>query len=87
MGTRKGRVNLEWAQMDPRSALDRKGLTVLREGRGSGLLGPLGRRSLCPKGVFEEVLPIFLFEKQNKRVVLAGSREEEVKLGNLSGCG
>ena len=57
---------------------------MLREGRGSGLLGPLDGRSLCPKGVFEEVLPIFLCEKQNKRVVLAESREE-VKLGDILG--
>jgi len=56
--------------MDPRSALDRKGLTVLREGRGSGLLGPLGRRSLCPKGVFEEVLPIFLLRSRIRGLYL-----------------
>lgn len=45
-----------------------------------------GGRLLCPKGGFQEVLPIFLYDKQNKRAVLAESREE-VKLGDLSGCG
>lgn len=73
--------------MDPWSVLKRRGLALLRRGRGSGFLGPLGRRSLCPKGVFEEMLPIFVSEKQNKRVVLVRSREEEVKLGDLHGCG
>lgn len=76
---------MEWASVGPRSALERKGLAVLREGKGSGLLGLLGGRLLCPKGGFQEVLPIFLYDKQNKRVVLAESREE-VKLGDLSGC-
>lgn len=64
---------------------EREGLAVGGDGRGSGLLCPLGGRSLCPKGVFEEMLPVVLyFEKQNVTVVLAGSGEEEVELG--CGC-